>query len=406
MAEPDGLKAPVTAAVAGTFAVQTLAAVAMHCIPVFAPAAAIDYGIPETQVGLFTAIIFAGALSSGLVSGAFVARYGAMRVCQLAMVSAAIGLAFFTLALPWAAVISAVLIGFNYGPINPASSHVLFKVTNPKNRPFIFSLKQTGVPMGAGFAGLAVPALITLYDWQTATLILAGLALLTALAVQPIRAALDSDRRPGTVLFGGGTGIIAPVRMLLADPVIRRLSLIAFSYAGAQASIAAFLVVYLTVDTGFTLAQAGAAYAVSQAGAVAGRIFWGGIAGRVVPTRRVLAGQGILTGSCLLLTAAFATDWPLAAILPVCLVLGTSAYGWNALYLSEIASLAPPGQISAVTGGAQVFMFGAGIFYAPLFGGLAALTGDFTIPYLVIAGLTLAAGLYGFFLPRDTAISN
>ena len=330
-----------------------------------------------------------------------------MRVCQLAMVSAAIGLAFFTLALPWAAVISAVLIGFNYGPINPASSMSYSRLPTRKIVPFIFSLKQTGVPMGAGFAGLAVPALITLYDWQTATLILAGLALLTGArrTADPRRARFRPPPRHGVVRWRHRHHRPGP--HAARRPVIRRLSLIAFSYAGAQASIAAFLVVYLTVDTGFTLAQAGAAYAVSQAGAVAGRIFWGGIAGRVVPTRRVLAGQGILTGSCLLLTAAIrhrlaARRDP--AGMPR--ALGTSAYGWNALYLSEIASLAPPDRSARSHGGAQVFMFGAGIFYAPLFGGLAALTGDFTIALPRHRRADPGGRLYGFFLPRDTAISN
>ena len=319
-------KTPVVAAVAGTFAVQTLGAMAIHGIPVFAPVAAADYGVPETQIGIFTAVAYAMAMAVGLAAGGFVARYGAMRVCQLAMAAAAIGIAAFAVGEPWLAVLSALLIGIGFGPINPASSHILVRATTPKSRPFVFSLKQTGVPVGAGFAGLAVPALVALYDWRIAALVLAALPLLTALLVQPARAGLDSDRRPGAVLFGGG-GMTLALRALTSDPTLRRLSLIAFSYAGAQSCFAAFLVVYLTIDVGMPLAQAGAIYAVSQAGAVAGRIVWGAISGRFIATRRIFALQGLITGLCLSIIAGFAADWPLATVLPVCLVLGTTGYG-------------------------------------------------------------------------------
>ncbi|MEX2617223.1 MAG: MFS transporter [Alphaproteobacteria bacterium] len=393
-------KTPLVAAVAGTFAVQTLAAMAIHGIPVFAPAAAADYGVPETQIGIFTAVAYAIAMAVGLAAGGFVARYGAMRICQLAMISAAAGIAAFAVGEPWLAIVSALLIGIGFGPMNPASAHILVRAATPKSRPFVFSLKQTGVPVGAGFAGLAVPALIALYDWRIAALALAALPLLTALLVQPVRGALDGDRRPGAVLFGGG-GMTAALRALTRDPTLRRLSLIAFSYAGAQSCFAVFLVVHLTVDVGMPLAQAGAIYAVSQAGAVAGRIVWGAISGRFIATRRIFAMQGLITGLCLCAVAAFAADWPLSVVLPVCLVLGTTAYGWNALYLSEVATAAPAGAISAITGAAQFIIFSTGVIFPPLFGGLAALTGNFAMSFLVMAGLTTAAGLYGFRLPRE-----
>jgi cyanate permease len=396
--------APVVAAVAGTFAVQTLGAMAIHGIPVFAPAAATDYGVPETQIGIFTAVAYAVAMSVGLVAGGFVARYGAMRVCQLAMVSAAAGIAAFAIGEPWLAIVSALLIGLGFGPINPASSHVLVRASTPKTRPLVFSLKQTGVPVGAGFSGLAVPALIAISDWRAAALVLTALPLLAALSVQPARAALDNDRRPNAVLVGGG-GLTLALRTLTRDRTLRRLSLIAFSYAGAQFCIAAFLVVHLTVDVGMPLAQAGAIYAVSQGGAVAGRIAWGAISGRFIATRRIFALQGLVTGLCLAAVAGFAADWPLAIVLPVCLAMGTTAYGWNALYLSEVATAAPAGAISAITGAAQFIIFSTGVIFPPLFGGLAALTDSFALSYVVLSMLATAAGIYGFFLPRAPAAS-
>src|SRR3546814_19065203 len=80
------------APLAGTFAVQAAAAAAAFSVPVFAPEAAPAIGIPATYIGAFTAVLYVFGMLSGLVTGSFVLRYGAIRVCQAAMLLSALGM--------------------------------------------------------------------------------------------------------------------------------------------------------------------------------------------------------------------------------------------------------------------------------------------------------------------------
>src|SRR3546814_14031498 len=90
--------------------------------------------------------------------------------------------------------IGAVLIGLGYGPITPASSHLLARSTPAHRMSFVFSVKQTGVPLGGVLAGMLVPGLAGLIGWQGAFLIIATITLLCAVAIQPLCAELDAAK--------------------------------------------------------------------------------------------------------------------------------------------------------------------------------------------------------------------
>ena len=68
--------------------------------------------------------------------------------------------------------LSAVAIGVGYGPITPASSHVLAKTTPRERMALMFSIKQTGVPAGTALAGLIVPPLTIAFGWQVAVVLI------------------------------------------------------------------------------------------------------------------------------------------------------------------------------------------------------------------------------------------
>ena len=51
----------------------------------------------------------------------------------------------------------------------------------------VFSIKQTGVPLGAGLAGAIVPGLQILAGWQAALLAVAAANLVCAIVSQPLR---------------------------------------------------------------------------------------------------------------------------------------------------------------------------------------------------------------------------
>ncbi len=377
--------------VLATLAVQAMASLAVFGVPVLAPVAAEEMGVEARLIGGFTALVYLVAMVAGLVTGPYVDRYGAIRVSQAAMLASALGMAVLAVAAPWAALVSAFLLGVTYGPVNPAAAEILARVSPPRWRPLIFSIKQTGVPIGGALAGLAIPFLVDRLGWRSAGLAVAGVSLLVLALIQPLRRQFDIDLRTSHRVVVGG--FIEPLKLILADRRLRALSLASFTYAGTQISVVAFFVLFLTEALHMPLAVAGLTYAAVQAGGITGRIFWGAIAERLLAAVHVLAGLGILIAIAMVLTAAFAADWPRPAIFAASFLLGTCGFGWNGVCLSEVVRLAPHGKASIATGGIQSFMFGGVVIVPPIFGAVVGASDDYTPAFFVLASLTFLAGL-------------
>src|SRR5690606_32123299 len=100
-------------------------------------------------------------------------------------------------------VVAALFIGTGTAVSTPASSHVLARHSPPRYAPLIFSIKQTGVPVGVMLAGLLGPLFVSFWGWRGALLGSAALAFALMLILQPVRAAFDQDRAPGYKLAPG-----------------------------------------------------------------------------------------------------------------------------------------------------------------------------------------------------------
>jgi predicted MFS family arabinose efflux permease len=372
---------------AAMLAVLTTSSMAVSVIAVLAPEAAPEIGVDATRIGTYTAIVYLFATLSGAVTGTLVDRFGAIRVCQTTMGLAAMALLSFSRGtLPWVAV-SAVILGCAYGPFNPASAHVLWRLSTPRWRPFVFSVKQTGVPLGGALAGALIPTLVLWSDWKSACLAVGAVALTMMILLQPLRRGMDSGpRRP---LRLDAQSLIGPVRLALGNPRLRRYTLTAFAYAGCQLSVMAFMVVYLTRAVNMSLLQAGTVFAFLQAGGFAGRLLWGGIASRLGAPRVVLVIIGLITAMCLLITPFMNSSWPLLGIIFLATVLGASSLGWNGIMLSEVATHAPEDLAVEATAGMQVVMFGGITVFPPIFGLLVIRTGSFTVAFLSVAVLAI-----------------
>ena len=136
--------------------------------------------------------------------GGFILRYGAVRISQWALLMMGGSLIIISLKIIWLYPIGAILLGLG-GVLTPASSHLLARVCPPKIAALIFSIKQTGVPLGSLVGGLLIPFLlgVSVYISSLKTSIHVdafGAAFITALLVyfiiiilQPVRDYFDSD---------------------------------------------------------------------------------------------------------------------------------------------------------------------------------------------------------------------
>lgn len=366
-----------------------MAAFAALTPPVFAVAAAPDLGIAASEVGLFTTFLFLTAMFSAAAGGALVADFGPIRATQIALLCCAGGIALTATAVLPLAALGGLVVGLGYGPMTPASSHMLAKVTTARSRPFIFSLKQTSVPVGGVLAGLCVPALVGAWGWRGAALTVAALSLAMALAIEPWRAGLDGRMaRRVRIRLGLGDAL----RVVMGEPRLRQLAFTSLAFSAMQLCFGTYLVTFLAEDVRLSLVQAGLVLSAAQGAGIAGRLTWGAIADRLVPARLLLAILGVAMSVSAVLTGLVSGDWPMVAILAVGILFGASAVGWNGLYLSEIVRVASPQQSASATGGVLFFTFGGMMVGPAVFGAIVGAAG-FAVAFWTAAVITMLPGL-------------
>lgn len=370
-----------------TTAIQALASMAIFSPPVFAPAAHDEIGVPASWVGLVTALTFASATVGALFSGGVIARVGALRMSQYSLLLCGAGISLLSTGYAWAVVLGAIVMGIGYGPVTPSSSSILADRTPERVRNLVFSLKQTGVPIGGALAGAVVPLLILALGWRTGALI-AGLACaVMAAAIQPYRRSVDLA--PHVVPPTRSAGLLEPLRLVLGHPRLREMGFASAAFSGSQACLSTFLVVYLTQRVGFSLQGAGAALSTAMTAGIIGRIVWGIVADRGGKPRTMLGLIGVGMSLAAVLTASFGATWALAGIFAVAFLYGLTATGWNGIYLSEVARIAPPGRAAAATG-ASLAMTYAGVVLLPmLFWAIVGISDSYAAGYAAVAGLTL-----------------
>jgi MFS family permease len=385
------MRKPVSATVVliATLTVQSLVAMCLLTLPVVAPTVAQALQISTVYLGLYIAFAYAGAMAASLLSGGVVRRYGAIRASQLGLVLCAVGVALCAIESPIAAGLGAVFVGLGYGPITPASSHLLARSTPAHRMSFVFSIKQTGVPLGGVLAGVIVPSLADMAGWQTAFLMIAAITLLCAVAIQPLCAELDADKDK-TQALSFGNGLVAPLRLVFSQHSLAVLAAVSFMLSITQLSLVTYMVTFLHDDLSMGLIVAGFTLAVAQAAGVAGRLLWGYISDRFLGPIAMLGLLAVLIGACSLLMPFLQYFDSQILTLIVLSLFGSSAVGWNGIYLAEVARQAPPGQASIATGGALCMTFLGIVIGPPIFGLIAGAFGSYGLAY---ASLIVPAGI-------------
>ena len=383
-----------------TLVIQAMVAMALLTLPVIAPVVALDLQVSPALVGLYVSVTYAGAMVATLMGGATVARMGAIRVSQWGLVLCAVGLVLC--AVPWlpAMVLGAVFIGLGYGPITPASSHLLARTTPKAQMSLVFSIKQTGVPLGSMLAGAIVPPLALLIDWQLSMWVVAALCLACAGVSQSLRAELDSDRQADLRIRWGS--LIEPIRMVLAHRALLTMASCSFMFSMVQLSLTTYLVTFLHDDLSYGLVAAGLALSVTQLGGIGGRVAWGYVADRWLGARRMLLLLASMMALCALGSAFLVTDTPHAVVIALLVGFGASAIGWNGVYLAEVARRAPPGMASMATGGTLAFTFLGVVLGPPMFGALSGLFGTYRAGFVGLMVMASVSGtvLYWSHRPR------
>ncbi len=383
-----------------TTLMQAASAAALIGPTVAAPLLLQRLQLGTAAVGLFVALVYIGAMAATQLGAFLVQRFGPIRASQLALLASALGL--LLVSTPWqaAAALGALVIGLGYGPITPASSQMLSRTTDARHYALVFSIKQTGVPLGGVVAGLLVPALVLVGGAPGALWGLALLCAVAALGATPLAAQLDREREAGRP-WPRPTQMLAPMRFVAGHAALRRVAMVSFVFSIVQGVVVSYTVSLLTGDLGWGLAAAGAALAASQVAGVSGRILWGWVADRWLGPQRMLLVLAVVMTACALATPLLSAHTPPLLVTTLLVVFGATAVGWNGVYLATVARLVPQPQAGMATAGTLFFTFFGAVLGPPVFGAVATVLGALAPAFAALA-LPLAWGLWVLRGPRWT----
>ncbi len=386
--------------VAVTTAAQMVVSMANIVLPTIAPKVAESLGVDPVLVGYHVGLTFGSAAVASVYSGVAVLRWGAARTTQLSMLFSVIGLALLALPHVGFIVLGSVAVGAGMGYASPAAAHLLVHHTAPERRNLMFSIKQTGVPLGGVIVSLVAPALAVTVGWQWALATIAAFAIVTLLAAGYARAGWDADRKPAGTVRAEPFGGIPLVWRLLA---LRWVCLAAVLFSAIQRMLLSFTVIYLVAEGGYGLVEAGIMLSVAQVGGSVTRIPWGWLADRLKSGLAVLAILGVLMIVSSVALVALDPSWPKPLVYGLFLVLGAGCLGWNGIVHAECARLSPPGMISLVAGGTSFFIFGGVMFGPPVFALVYGVIGSYgaTFSLMAVAGV-VSLGLLYLARRRDT----
>lgn len=382
-------------ALGATLLLQTVTSFLVQTLPVVAPLVTGGTGLPPESVGHAMGLVGCGTVFYLTCGGPMLARLGPVRMLQAGASLAALALLGITAGTPAALFAAALMLGIGNGPGVPASSRILALIAPTGHHALIFSANRTGVPLGGTLAGLMVPPVALAVGWRAALALAAGAALMSVLAVQPLRATFDAGRDQGRAV--GPTALLRPANLASAfaalrlHPLLWPLAALAFFLAVAQSCLSAFVVTYLVEARGWALAEAGVVFATMQAAGMAGRLLLGWFADRTGTALLNLVVQAAAVAVLTTLFALLPADASHETVVLVSAALGLVAAGWNGVALAEATRLSPSDRIGDVTAGAALVAF-LGASTAPVaFAWTVSLSGGWTVPLLAVAALTAVA---------------
>jgi MFS family permease len=381
---------------------QAFSYVCQIAMPILADRIAEDFGISRAWLGFYLFLQNIAAIIGAMGCGGFILRYGALRVSQWCLILMGGSLFVISTGVLWIYPLGAILLGMA-AVSTPASSHILARVCPPRLAPVVFSVKQTGVPVGSLIGGLLIPFLLSISVYVATirtpihldaygTAFVSGLIVYcVVLLLQPIRAHFDADRNPDVKL--SFSGVSETMKLVISNPQLRDLSLGAFSFGGLQAIFSGFFILFMIDGLNYSEAEAGSAFAIAAVTAVGARILWGYLGSAFLSARIVLGGIGLFGGVAAIMTSFYDVRWSYSMILAVAILYNVTALSWHGILLAEVARLAPPEKVGGVTGGVLAFTSVAMMIYPAFYGGLLAVTESYSIGFILCAAPSFIAGV-------------
>lgn len=382
-AKPPGPAQPLAPALAAMTALQAVVAMALFAPGVLAP----PLGLGETDIALFATGCFAVGMAGALAGGALVGRLGSFGLAAICMAAVIAAMSLAAGGHVAALIAAGLVLGLAFGPETPASSALLSRIAQPRQRSMVFSIRQTGNQIGAIIGSVTLP-LIALAEPRLGYVLVMALAACAAAAFLALRPRYDPLTRDG----GAPAAPRAAWALLRDDLAIRRLAAVSAPFSALQLGLNAFLVTYLVGTLELPHVTAGLILGVAQAGGLVGRLGWGYVAGRLGSARSVIAALGFAMGASAAAMAIMPTGPAPAFAALVAFLFGLTASGWNGVFLAEVARCAPAGRVAEATGAVLTASYG-GLLLGPAAISLLAAMAGLRVAYAVLGAACILAAI-------------
>jgi len=358
-----------------TLLIQMASAAMVLAPTAIAPILLLEHHWASSAIGFYISIVYLCAATAGVFAASMIEKLGPIRTSQIALLFSCAGLLLILQDYLVINILGAVCLGLGYGPITPASSDILVRTT-PKNRfSLIFSIKQTGVPLGGALAGLLIPNLTDYQNAGFAFEILLVISLAIAILAQSLRHQLDVNRNPHAV-WPKAYRFFNPIRYVLSHPVLSILCVCSFVFSIVQLCLSSYLVTYLNISLKWSLIEAGIGFSFVQLSGVTGRIAWSLLADKTGKTiQALIALSSLMALSCLsmLYPDVHTKEWLVYCIL---CIFGFTAISWNGVFLAFVAQIAKKENAAQATAGCLFFTFLGVVVGPPIFGYMVSVTNN------------------------------
>lgn len=341
--------------------VQALLSLSVLAVASIAPMITQAYDIGPETIGYQISLIYFAASVGSIGASVVVRRYGPATTSMIALLIAAAGLAGLASGNLAIAALAAFFIGIGYALTNPSAACILDRHCPRGHRNFVFSLKQTSVPIGGIIGGLMLPFIAEAAGWRVAMLSAAVFCILACVIVAPFRRHWDGDHDPSQRFRGG---VFAGLAELRTNGGLRSLAVTSFCFSAMQLSLMSYVVSTLVVDFKWTLVAAGGMAAIVQAFGAVGRLTWGWLADRTRSPMAVLALIGTITAVAAFSMQMLAPDSSHAEVAIILIPFGFASIGWNGILLADIARHVSAEKVGDATGGVMATTF-AGVVIGP-----------------------------------------
>jgi predicted MFS family arabinose efflux permease len=335
---------------------MTLPMLILYAIGTLGPFLVRDLGIKPGLLGYATMSTFGLAAVLSPFAGIFVDRIGSRRSLGLLFLAVAVAYAAI-IALPgFLGVVAAVAVcGIAQALSNPVTNVLIARQVPPEKKAFVVGLKQSGVQMGALFAGLVMPGIALMLGWRAVFALLVPLALILAAAAPLVASPHVAATRN-------------PMRLARPNRLLLLLMSVQLCAGMALSAFVTFLPIVATT-LGVSRPEAGAMIATFGAFGVLSRVLLTPLGARLPDESWLLFALLVLSAVALSLTmgASPAAHWPLwlgAA------GMGLTAVATNAIAMGMILRDPSFGSPASASGWLSSAFFGGFSLGAPAYGAI------------------------------------